>query len=420
MRIEERPVVEAPIYRRTTCRLCGGSRLDVVLALRPTPLEDDYRRVDRLAPQKAYPLDLACCADCGHVHLLDVVDASAIYSEYLYETKTSLGLDKHYDGYAQHVMKKLGLPSGSFVVEFGSNDGTLLRAFQKRGMRVLGVDPAPAISRAATDSGAETVNAYFTAALAKRLKVERGAAALIAANMVLANIDNLDDIAAALLELLAADGVFVFETGYLLDTINQGVFDNIYHEHLAYYSVKPLELFFARHGLELFAVERVDTKGGSLRCFVQRRGAGRRVEPSMAEFLANEDAAGIHTPKPYQELAARLDDTRIKLHELLSDCKRRGKRVAGFGASHSVTTLTHHFELAPYLEFIVDDNPRKQDTFLPGPHIPVLHPRALLERKADYAVILPWRFSRPIRERHAEFARAGGRFIDVLPRVEVL
>lgn len=415
-----RPLVEAPIYRRKTCRLCGGNRLDLVLQLRPTPLEDDYRKADRLAPQKAYPLDLACCADCGHVFLLDVVDAGKIYSEYLYVTQTSLGLGEHYDRYAASVIGKLSLPAGAFMVEFGSNDGTMLRAFQKRGLKVLGVDPAAPIARAATAAGAETVADFFTAALARKIKTERGPAALVAANMVFANIDNLDDIAAALAELLAADGVFVCETGYLLDNIKNLVFDNVYHEHLAYHSVKPLQRFFAKHGLEIFAAEAVDSKGGSVRFFVQRKGAKRPVEPSVDAFIAREDAAGIHSAAPYAMLAEKLDETRARLHELLGGFKRQGTRIAGFGASHSVTTLVHHFELAPFLEFIVDDNPRKQDTFMPGFHTPVFHPKALAERKADYAVILPWRFSRPIRERHAEFARAGGRFVAVLPTVEVL
>lgn len=415
-----RPLVEAPIYRRKTCRLCDGKRMDLVLQLRPTPLEDDYRRADRLAPQKAYPLDLACCGDCGHVFLLDIVDAGKIYSEYLYETSVSLGLSEHYDRYAQAVIGKLGLKPGAFMVEFGSNDGTMLRAFKKRGLSVLGVDPAAPIAALATKSGVETLPTFFTEKLARQIKAERGPAALIAANMVFANIDNLDDIAAAIKELLAKDGVFVCETGYLLDNIENLVFDNIYHEHLAYYSAKPLTTFFARHGLELFDLEVVDSKGGALRFFVQPQGGSRKVSPSVAKLIAREDAAKIHTPAPYKTLAARLDKTRAELHDLLGGFKRQGKRIAGFGASHSVTTLVHHFELAPLLEFAVDDNPRKQDTFMPGPHVPVLHPKALLERKADYAVVLPWRFSKPIRERHAAFARAGGKFVDVLPGVEVL
>ena len=415
-----RPLVEAPIYRRKTCRLCGGKHLELVLERSPNPLEDDYRRADRLAPQKTYPLDLACCADCGHVFLLDIVDAGKIYSEYLYETSVSLGLAEHYDRYAQGVIEKLGLKPDAFMVEFGSNDGTMLRAFKKRGLSVLGVDPAAPIAALATKSGVETLPTFFTLELARNIKAERGPAALIAANMVFANIDDLDDIAAAIEELLAKDGVFVCETGYLLDNVKNLVFDNIYHEHLAYHSVKPLKKFFENKGLEIFAVETVDSKGGSIRFFVQRKGAARPVEPSVAGLIAREDAAGIHTAAPYAALTKTLDETRARLHEFLGGFKRRGKTIAGFGASHSVTTLVHHFELAPILEFVVDDNPRKQDTFMPGTHTPVLNPKALLERKADYAVVLPWRFSKPIRERHAGFALAGGKFVDVLPRVEVL
>jgi hypothetical protein len=287
-------------------------------------------------------------------------------------------------------------------------------------MRVLGVDPAREIAKAATASGVETIPECFTLDLARKIREERGPADVIVANNVIANIDDLQELAKSIRELLSPTGVFVFESGYLADLVRSLVFDNIYHEHLCYHSVKPMASFFKRHGMELFDVQHVPTKGGSIRGFAQSSGAGRLVQPAVAAMAKQEEAQGLYRPETYRDLCATLDRLRTTLVDVLAGLKLRGHAIAGYGASHSVTTLLYHFGIADQLSFVVDDNPRKHNLFSPGHHLPVLPSAALLERRPAYVVVLPWRFAGQIIERNQDFLRGGGRLIVPIPETRIV
>src|SRR5262249_4776634 len=231
-----------------------------------------YVTAERLnVPQPTFAMTLMMCADCGLAQLPDVVDPEILYRDYIYNTSISLGLVQHFERYAAAVLERVAPAAGSLVVDIGSNDGTLLGAFQRRGMRVLGVDPARDVARKATAAGLETVNAFFSPQLAAELQRDRGGAAIITANNVFANVDDLDEFVDGIRTLLAPDGVFVFETGYFPDLVRQHIIDNIYQEHLSYYGAKPLAAFFPKHGMNLVAMEHEPTKGGSIRGFVQRQ-----------------------------------------------------------------------------------------------------------------------------------------------------
>jgi SAM-dependent methyltransferase len=408
-------------HRRTDCRLCGSTELELVMPLTPTPVADDFVPASRLAEeQETFPLDVFLCLACGLVQLLDIVDASSIYVDYLYVTKSSPGLADHYLTYSDDVIRRLDLPRGASVVEIGSNDGTLLSFFKAEGMRVIGVDPAREIARVATEGGIETRPVCFTQEVARALRQERGAADLVVANNVIANIDDLDDLVAGVKRLLSPKGVFVFESGYLADLVRSLVFDNIYHEHLSYHSVKPLATFFARHGMELFDVQHVGTKGGSIRGYAQSSRGVRAVAPVVAEMIAREEEQGLYRPETYRALCDRLDRLRGALVDVLGGFQLRGRSIAGYGASHSVTTLVHHFGIGGQLAFVVDDNPRKHNLYSPGHHLPVLSSAALLERKPDYVVILPWRFADAIMSRNGNYVTAGGRFIVPVPETRIV
>jgi len=407
--------------RRRDCRLCGSVDLEPVIALAPTPPADEFVPASRVHErQETFPLDVFLCCACGLVQLLDVVDPGSIYDDYLYVTKSSPGLVEHFRSYADDVVRRLEISRGSLVVEIGSNDGTLLSCFKALGMRVVGIDPAREIARAATSEGIETIPERFSFDLAARLRRERSAADVIIANNVIANIDDLRDLAAAVRELLAPEGVFVFESGYLADLVEKLVFDNIYHEHLCYHSVKPLERFFSRNGLRWFDVQHVGTKGGSIRGFVQHAAGTRTVSASVPSMIAREDAAGFYRLETYRALCDRIDRLRTTLLDVLAGLRLRGRALAGYGASHSVTTLVHHFGIGERLAFLVDDNPRKHNLYSPGHHLPVLASSALVERKPDYVVILPWRFADQIVGRNGAFMASGGRFIVPVPQTRII
>jgi hypothetical protein len=415
------PSCAGVITRRDNCRLCGGRELSLALPLTPAPIIDDYVDADRLNEvQSTYPMDVYLCQGCGHAQLLDVVDPQVLYGKYIYETTSSPGLVNHFQQYAEAVMDRLKPASGSLVVDIGSNDGSLLRFFKDRGMRVLGVDPAVEIARRATESGIETLGTYFTPELASRIRKAWSPAKIITANNLFANVDDLDQLTNGFRQLLDWDGVLVIETFYMVDLMRNMVFDFLYHEHLNCYTVKPLASFFARHGLELIDVQRIPTKGGSMRLTVQLAGGPRPVSPSVAGFIQEEERIGVHSLDSFRQFSSRIDRAKNEVGALLRNITESGKSVAGFGASATTTCMIYHFGIGEALSFLVDDNPAKQNRFSPGLHIPVYKPEELYQRKPDYVVVFAWRFAEAILENHRAYLDQGGHFIVPLPELRVV
>ncbi|MEE8352385.1 MAG: class I SAM-dependent methyltransferase [Rhodospirillales bacterium] len=409
-----------PCRRRDICRLCGGNDLARVLKLTPTPPANAFIDAEHLNREQAcFPLDVFFCKTCHHVQLLDVVDPALLFENYVYVSGTSPSFVKHFEGYAEAVLERFAPGPESLVVDIGSNDGTLLRAFKGRDMAVLGVDPARKIAEKATKSGIETITGFFSAELAAEIRKTRGPARIITANNVFAHADDLSGIVGGIKALLADDGVFVFEVSYLADVIEKTLFDTIYHEHLAYHSLGPLKRFFEDNGMTLFSADRVDSHGGSIRGFAGLSGH-HDTDASVAELIAAEENSGLYRADTFVEFGRNIDALGAELQKLTASIKAEGKSIAGFGAPAKATTLMHHFGLGPEtIDFIVDDSPLKQNLFTPGHHIPVFPATTLYDRKPDYALILAWNFARPIMENHQAFQDAGGRFIVPLPELEI-
>jgi len=402
--------------------LCGGDALTKVLALTPTPPANAFVDESGLdEEQPAFPLDVHFCDSCGHVQLLDVVDPELLFGNYVYVSGTSPVFVKHFEECADTVLRKYGSgEGGGLVVDIGSNDGTLLKQFQTRGMTALGVDPARDIAAKASAEGIETLPTFFNAALADEIRTERGAAQVVTANNVFAHADGLGDITDGIRILLAPDGVFVFEVSYLVDVFEKTLFDTIYHEHLAYHSVRPLVAFFAAHGMQLIAAERISSHGGSLRGVAQVAGGPRTVEPSVADLIALEKTLGLDRADTLNAFGARIDAVKSELTARLHELKAAGKTIAGFGAPAKATTLMYHFGIGPdIVDFIVDDSPLKQGLYSPGMHIPVLPSSAIYSKKPDAVIILAWNFAEPIMRNHDKYLNQGGTFIVPLPKVKI-
>jgi SAM-dependent methyltransferase len=413
--------VSALCRHRENCRLCGGANLTRVLSLAPTPPANAF--VDAAAldeEQPVFPLDLWFCEDCAHVQLLDVVEPEVLFGSYVYVSGTSPIFVKHFEDYADWAVREFELTPEDLVVDVGSNDGTLLKPFQRHGLRVLGVDPAREIARQATEAGIETMAAFFDVDIAARIRAEHGAARCITANNVFAHIDDLGSVVDAVRTLLADDGVFVFEVSYLVDVYEKTLFDTIYHEHLDYHSVQPLVGFFARHGMRLVGAHRVSSHGGSLRGVARPDTWKGSEDASVAELGALERRVGLDQAETLIAYGARIEALGTELRALVSDLKGAGKRLAGFGAPAKATTLMYQFGLGPdEIDFIVDDSSLKQGLYTPGLHIPVLPSDAIAERRPDYLIVLAWNFAEPIMAKHRAFREAGGHFIVPLPDLAV-
>ncbi|MGB0909676.1 MAG: class I SAM-dependent methyltransferase [Nitrospirales bacterium] len=407
-------------HRREDCRLCGKTNLTRVVPLSPTPIGDRYNtQVECQQSQDLYPLDVFLCKECRYVGLQEIVDPTLLYGEYLYRTSISLGLPEHFQLQAYTVLNKC-VSENNRVIEIGSNDGTLLRCFQAHGVQVLGIEPAKELAMRVSESGIPTISDFFSKELVSEIKKQYGLAGVIVANNVVANIDRLDDIAEGVRELLAPDGLFVFETGYLLDLLDGRILDNIYHEHLSYFSVAPLKMFFERFGLELIDVTKEDTKGGSIRCFVHHKGGPYLVSSRVKEFLSREFNQAPNLEKTFQKFQTQIQQVKTDLKEVLNERNKNEQTLAAFGASVGSTTLIYEFDIGGVLSFLVDDNPNRHDLYSPGFHLPVLSSEALYERSPDIVVILAWRYADSIIKKHQRYLEHGGKFIIPLPAIQIV
>jgi SAM-dependent methyltransferase len=402
------------VVRITACRLCDSPDLELVVSFTPTPIGDHYVTADKWnEPQPCYPLDVLTCKACGAVQLADTVDPKLIYPDtYLYTTSVSKGLDKHFDAYANDVLARTGKAT-PFVVDIGCNDGTLLKAFKLRGCEVLGVEPSLAIGNQCRASGIDTYHSMFHEALAVDILGDDvlgyGAADIITANHVMANVADLHDFTKGVKHLLAPDGTFVFETGYWPAIVEQNLIDTIEHEHIHYFAVGPLAEFFYKHGLHLVHVEKQPTKGGSLRGYV--RHIGVQTPDASVEAMSNDEAA-IDDANELQSWVANLTQLEQRMRELIAQSE--GEIWVGYGAAVGSTLLLHQFGLGEKLLCLVDSNPQKQGRLSPGYHLRVVDPSELQAINPDKIVILAWRYAELIMAQHPEFA---GKWILPLPEV---
>ena len=412
-------------YKRQTCRLCDSTDLECVVPLREIPIVTpnvDARNATRqfAGVQKAsVPLALYLCRGCGHLQLLDVVSPEVQYNNFRYTTSISLGLPEHFRKFADEVINAVGASPGALVLEVGSNDGTLLRAFKERGMKVLGIDPAQRIAAQATENGTKTLATFYTERLADEIRKEYGPAEIVIANNTFANLDNLVDFAAAVRTSLSPSGVFVFETQYGADVVEKTLIDTVYHEHLSYFMAKPLDLYFSRHNMQLIDLQRIWTKGGSIRGTVQLAGGSRRRAASVDALIADEKRLGYGGTAPFRKLADDVAAVKKEIADLVSARKKAGKRIAGYGASVGTVTLIQQFQLGQVLDFIADDKPLCEQIAGANYRIAVVKSEAIYERKPDSIVILAWRYTDPIVGKHQRFLDAGGEFIVPLPKVSI-
>lgn len=405
-------------YLRTTCRMCAASKLQKVIELTSTPPGNNFLKKEEIAKGEArYPLELYFCKDCHHVQLGHVVDPRILYqNNYSYVSSTSSQFVDHLKEFAKFMIKQYGLKPDTLVVDIGSNDGTCLSFFKQGGMKVLGIDPAISIANNATKAGIETITDFFSLELAKQLKRKYGPADLITSHNTCAHIDDLDSVIAGIQHLLAEDGLFSMEVGYLYDIYTNTWFDTIYHEHLDYHSVEPLTHLFSRFDMEIISVQRISPQGGSIRVITQKIGGKYQKDNSEKELIQLEKKVGLDKADTFLQFAKHINTIRDDLILLIRKLKDAGKTIAGFGAPTKATTLMAHFGLGREdLDFIVDDNPLKQGLYTPGAHIPVLPADEIYKRKPDYLLILAWNFAELVMKNHGSFVKEGGKFILPMP-----
>lgn len=404
----------------TACRACGGRLGSVFCDLGTMPVANSYLLPEKAAePEPAFPLRALVCEDCRLVQLDTVVDETGIFSDYAYFSSTSATWLAHAARFCTETTRRLGLGMGSFVVEVASNDGYLLRNFVAAGIPCLGIEPAANIAAVARATGVPTETHFFGRAVAAEILAARGGrpADLVIANNVLAHVPDLDDFVGGLAWLAGETGVVSIEAPHLVALVDGVQFDTIYHEHYAYWSLLSMERALARDGLFAFDVERLPTHGGSLRVLA----AAKQVEPS-AELLAlraEEVARGLHGDAFYNGFDARVREVVAGLRAWVSAMRAEGRRIGAYGAAAKGNTLLNAAGVtAVEILAVADRSPAKQGKLLPGSHIPVVTPEALLALRPDDILILPWNIAEEVAQ---QLAASGyhGRMVTAVPRLTV-
>ena len=371
--------------------------------------------------EPTYPLCVYLCGNCHLVQLAEFESPEHLFSDYSYFSSFSESWLKHCERYAKQMIEGLTLGPGSKVVEIASNDGYLLQYFVHAGIPVLGVEPAANVAEAAVAKGIPTDVMFFGRETAAKLASDGHGADLIVANNVLAHVPDINSFVEGLKRLLKPAGVITVEFPHLLNLIQQTQFDTIYHEHFSYLTLSVVERIFAHHHLTVFDVEQLPTHGGSLRVYAAHVGdTDKPVSDSVEGLRKRERAAGLNSVAVYRSFQDTVLDVKIGLLRFLSEAQQAGRTVAGYGAPAKGNTLLNYCGVGPeLLPYTVDRSPHKQSRFLPGTRIPIHAPDAILERRPDYLLILPWNLKDEIAEQMAAIREWGGKFVVPIPRVDV-
>jgi len=351
-----------------------------------------------------------------------MVAPAEIFSDYAYLSSYSDSWVEHARRYALQMTDRLSLGPSSLVVEVASNDGYLLQHFVAAAVPVLGIEPAANVAAIARNRGVRTEVAFFGRDTAQRIRDEGGQPDLLLGNNVLAHVPDINDFVAGMRILLKPGGVITMEFPQLLQLISNNQFDTIYHEHYSYLSLFVVERIFLHHGLRIFDVEQLPTHGGSLRIFACHADDARRATSAAVDRVRGVELdAGLDRLATYALFAERVKETKRSILEFLIGAKRKGQRIAGYGAPGKGNTLLNYCGIrTDFLDFTVDRNPLKQGRYTPGTRIPILAPESIREARPDFVFLLPWNLKDEIIGSLSYVREWGGRFVVPIPHLMVI
>lgn len=384
----------------SACQICNSNKLHTILDLGHQPLCDTLLTDKTLNEmEKTYPLRMVWCETCSGVQIDYCVDGSEVYyPEYPYKSGVTKELVEYQVNIGRGLIKKYNLKEGDLVIDIGSNDGTLLSGFKGTGIKTVGVEPTN-IAKLANEAGIETVQAFFNIETSESVKQKYGQAALIVTTNTFAHMQGLGEFIMGAYNLLKDGGVFVSETHYLLNVVESGQFDTVYHEHLRTYSLTSLKKLFDQYDFTVTDVERGDRYGGNIRVHITK-GKGKPVSPEVEKLLKLEEASGLLRLETYVKFAERVKKARVEFMDFLIQTKKSGKSIVGNSCPGRCSTLLNYYgvdsEMLPYLA----EQPAslKLGMYLPGKHIPVVNNQRLIDEQPDYVILLAWHYAKPIMQ----------------------
>ena len=382
------------------CRSCGNTNLKRVVSLGYQPLANNLIN-NKNEKCDFYPLEVNYCDKCHNCQLSVAVDPKKMFSNYLYTSSTSKIFRSHFVKAAKKYFKELKLNKNkSYIIDIGSNDGVALKPFLDLGFKkVLGIEPAKNLAKLANKNKVKTFNGFLDKKNIKKIKKN---ADLILASNVFAHSDKLKEMAECMISLLSDKGTIIIEVQYLLNTLKDLTFDNIYHEHYNYWSLTSLINFFNQFNVKIFRSEKIDTHGGSIRVYLKKN-KKVKIENSVKKMLKEEDEFGIKKFKTYQKFGEKVYKIRENTLINIKKIKEKNKIIIGYGAPAKATTALNFFGISKEIDFIVEDNKLKHNKFIPGVKIPIKS-KSQIKDKKNTCLVLAWNFYNDIKNNNSELS----------------
>ena len=391
-------------YYKFECRSCGNEKLKRVISLGYQPLANNLLKKKTDKPE-LYPLEVNYCGNCHNCQLSIAVDPKKMFLNYLYTSSTSKVFREHFEKSAKKYIKEFKLKKKSYIIDVGSNDGIALLPFKNLGFKnILGIEPAKNLAKLANKKRIKTFNGFLS--IKNLRKVKKGADIILASN-VFAHSDNLKEMAECMKRLLKKDGTIIIEVQYLLNTLKDLTFDNIYHEHYNYWSLTSLVNFFKQFNLEICNAEKIPTHGGSIRIYVKK--TKTKINKNVKSLLKEEEKFGVKKYKTYKNFADKINKIKSNVIENLNNLKKENKKIIGYGSPAKATTALNFFGVKDQIDFIIEDNKLKHGKFIPGVKIPIL-PKNKIKDKLPVVLVLAWNFFEDIKKNNKNLSK---KFINI-------
>jgi nucleoside-diphosphate-sugar epimerase/SAM-dependent methyltransferase/quercetin dioxygenase-like cupin family protein len=394
-----------------TDRVNKNGHLRPVISLGLSPLANNLLDSPN-EKTEMFPLEMMYCPESHNCQLSYVVPASKMFDHYLYVSSTAKSFRDHFAQAAEKYINEFNLNEDSLVIDIGSNDGIALTTLKDKNIKVLGIEPAKNIAEIAHNKGIDTICDYFDTKMADEILKKYGQADLITASNVFAHADNLEEIANAAFKILKENGTFIIEVQYLLDTIKDLTFDNIYHEHVNYWSILSLNNFFNRLGMFITDVEHINTHGGSIRVYVKRNQTD--IKPTVLDFISKEKEFGLDKYQTYINFAKKIEQAKINVLKNIKSLKDQGLSLVGYGAPAKATTSLNYFGITNQeIDYTIEDNSLKHNKIIPGVNIPIYSKDKLNEKLPDVIIVMAWNFFEDIKRSNQNLIDLGVKFISI-------
>lgn len=408
--------------KRTNCRGCFSNKIYKFFDLGSLPLAGGFLNKKDILYEKKFRLTIYFCSNCGLVQILDIVNPNILFKKYFYLSSVIKSLSAHFKKYSVFLKKNYLLTKQSQLLEFGSNDGILLRHFKNsRKIKVFGIDPSKNVSKIAQDNDLNITVDYFTQESARKLLRKFGKMNVVSGSNVFAHVDNIHEILKAVKILLKRGGVFIIEVHYLYDLLKDFQYDTLYHEHLSYYSVSSLNNIFRLEQLKIVDVQHLPMHGGAIRVVSAFENSDIKIKPSVSRFIKNEKIYKLNKLETYMNFKKQCNNHRKKLVKLLKNIKASKKTIVGYGAPGRGTTLLNYCNINNnILDYIVDSSPLRIGKYMPGVHIPIYYVNKSRKNPPNFFLVLAWNYIKSILKQEDKLKKKGVKFIVPFPKIKII